>query len=60
MLLLDMEIRISNKSEAPEQQNSVKRIEREIDGMKDRMAVIQGEITRLQGLLDNLCKTFEA
>jgi len=42
-----------------EQQNSVKRIEREIDTMKDRMAAIQYEITRLQGLLDSQCKAFE-
>ena len=42
-----------------EQQNGVKRIEREIETMKDRMAAIQDEITRLQGLLENMVKSFE-
>ena len=42
-----------------EQQNNVKRIERETAAMSDRLEAVRDEAKRLQGLLDNLLKSLE-
>ena len=42
-----------------EQQNSIKRIERETVSVSDRLEAIRDEAKRLQGLLDNLLKSIE-
>ena len=42
-----------------EQQNNIKRIEREIATMSDRLEAVRDEAKRLQGLLDNLLKSLE-
>lgn len=42
-----------------EQQNSIKRIEREIASMSDRLEAVRDEAKRLQGVLDNLLKTLD-
>lgn len=42
-----------------EQQNSVKRIERETAAMSDRLEAVRDEAKRLQGVLDNLLKSLE-
>ncbi len=42
-----------------EQQNNVKRIERETAAMSDRLEAVRDEAKRLQGLLDNLLKSIE-
>ena len=42
-----------------EQQNNVKRIERETAAMSDRLEAVRDEAKRLQGLLDNLLKALE-
>ncbi len=42
-----------------DQQNNVKRIERETAAMSDRLEAVRDESQRLQGLLDNLLKSLE-
>jgi len=42
-----------------EQQNNVKRIERETAAMSDRLEAVRDEAKRLSGLLDNLLKSLE-
>ena len=42
-----------------EQQNSIKRIERETVSVSDRLEAVRDEAKRLQGLLDNLLKSIE-
>ena len=42
-----------------EQQNAVKRIERETAAMSDRLEVVRDEAKRLQSLLDNLLESIE-
>ena len=42
-----------------EQQNTVKRIERETAAMSDRLEAVRDEAKRLQGLLDNLLESIE-